>query len=68
MDPWFDVQKCEKFTAGKKKSIFFDQKLQIYLSIGLHKGLQATEEAFGPHKRTNSISKHEISHFSYFCG
>jgi hypothetical protein len=52
----------KKFRAEKKIIYFFDQKLQFtYLSLGHHKGRQATEEAFSPQKRTYSTSKHEIS-------
>jgi hypothetical protein len=48
--------------------IFFDQKIEIYLSLSLHKGLQATGEDFSPQKRTSSTSKHEIYElFSIFC-
>jgi hypothetical protein len=49
----------KKFTAGKKKN--FGLKTTIYLSLGLHKDVQATEEAFSSQKRTSSTSKHEIS-------
>jgi hypothetical protein len=45
--------------------MFFSSK--VYLS--LVKDVQATREAFGPQKRTSSISKHEISKlFSIFVG
>jgi hypothetical protein len=48
----FDDKKFKKFTA---------EKIAIYLSLGLCKGVQATRKAFISQKRTFSISKHEIS-------
>jgi hypothetical protein len=39
----------------------FGSKSAIYLSLGLHKGLQVTGEAFSPQKKTSNTSKHEIS-------
>ncbi len=48
---------------------FFGYKTTSYLSLGLHKGLQDTKEAFSSQKRTSSTSNHEISEFFfYFCG
>jgi hypothetical protein len=46
----------KKFTAF----FFLLSKTTIYLSLGLQKDVQATEEAFGPHKSTSSTSKQEI--------
>ena len=54
-------------TKNLKK--FTVKKIAIYLSIGLHKRVQATGEAFSPQKRTSNTSKREISEFfSIFVG
>jgi hypothetical protein len=54
-DPGFlMIKNWQNFTSEKK----FD-----YLSLGFHKGLQATGEAFSPQKKTFSASKHGISIF-----
>jgi hypothetical protein len=50
----------------KKIVSFFDQKMAIYLSLGLPKGrprLQATGEDFSPRKR--AYTKNEIQYFFY---
>jgi hypothetical protein len=64
-DPAFYAEYRSGFTDEKKNLIyfnFFDQKLQFFLPIPRPpKGFQATEEAFGPQKRTSITSKHEIS-------
>jgi hypothetical protein len=39
-------KKLKNFTA--EKNIFLKSKIAIYLSLGLHEGLQATAEAFSP--------------------
>jgi hypothetical protein len=39
----------------------FSLKIAIYLSLGLHKDVQATGEVFTPQKRTSTTSKHEFS-------
>jgi hypothetical protein len=54
-----DDQKLKKFKAEKKFTFFY--QTTIYLSLGIHKERQITEEAFSPQKRTSSTSKHEIS-------
>ncbi len=41
----------------KEKFIFFDQKLQFTSPKASIKDVQATGEAFSPHKRTSGISK-----------
>jgi hypothetical protein len=46
-----------------KKPNFVLLKTTIFLSLGLHKGLQATEEVFSLQKRTSSTSKHEMPYF-----
>ncbi len=58
-----------KITAEKKIKLFLDQKLIIYLSLGLHKerpsyrrGLQLSKEAIQHFKTWTFII------FSYFCG
>ncbi len=59
----FDDQKLKKKNYSWKKSDIFSIKIAIYLSVslGLHKRVKATGEAFSPQKRTSSNSKHEIS-------
>ncbi len=52
-----------------KKPFLYLKKTTNYLSLGLHKGVKATEEAYSPQKRTSSTSKHDISlFFSIFVG
>jgi hypothetical protein len=58
-DPGFWWPKTEKICIWKKW-IFFGSKIAVNLSLGLQRGLQATEEAFSSQKRTYSTSKHEI--------
>jgi hypothetical protein len=53
------TKNLKKLTAEKKIN-FFGSKLQ-YLSLGLHRDVQVTEEAFSPQKRTSSTLKDEIS-------
>jgi hypothetical protein len=48
----------KKFTEKQKK---FGSKMAIYFSLGLHKDVRATGEAFSPQKRTSNTSKREIS-------
>jgi hypothetical protein len=55
------IQHCRLNTDPD--SIFWGSKNTIYLSLGLHTGLQATEEPFSSQKRTSSTSKHENSQF-----
>jgi hypothetical protein len=52
----------KKFTA-EKISMFFYQKLQFTYPQASKKDVQATEEAFGPQKRTSSTSKHKFFYF-----
>jgi hypothetical protein len=49
-----------------KLEIFFSFKNCNLLILGLHKGVQATGEAFSPQKRTSSTSKDEIYCFLFF--
>ncbi len=44
----------------KKNYIFFGSKATIYLSLGLHKESQVTEEAFSYQKRPSNTSKLEL--------
>ncbi len=44
-------------------NIFFWSKIAIYLYLGLHKGVQATIEAFGPQKKHPSLQKMKIINF-----
>jgi hypothetical protein len=50
------TKKIKKFTSGKNW-MFFDKKIAIYLSLGLHKRRTSLGEAFSPQKRTSSTSK-----------
>jgi hypothetical protein len=45
----------KKYTVEKKHN-FFDQKLPIYLSLGLHKG-------FPSYRRSLQPTKEDIQHF-----
>jgi hypothetical protein len=42
---------------------FFEKKIAIYSSLGLHRGVQATGEAFSPQNITSTTSKLEIYYF-----
>ncbi len=59
-DPAFQVSPDDQKMKNKEYGtaeiflIFFLSKIAIYLSLGLHKGHQATEDAFSPQKRTSS--------------
>ncbi len=53
--------KIRKNFQLRKKIKVFESKIAIYLSLGLHKDAQDTEEVFKPQKRTPSTSKHEFS-------
>jgi hypothetical protein len=57
-DPGFDDQKCKKNLLLKKK--VFGSKTTIYLSLGLFKNVQVTEEVLSSQKRASSTSKHEM--------
>jgi hypothetical protein len=55
------MTKNRKNFTGKNNLKNFGSNTTFYLSLGLQKGHQATEEAFSPQKRTSSTSKHEFS-------
>ncbi len=58
-------------TGEKKRTFFyilFWSKIAIYLSLGLHKAVQATGEALSPQKRTYRTSKMKFINFFCFCG
>ncbi len=57
----YNDKNWKEFAAEKKEKKNFGSKIAIYLSLGLHKDAQDTEEAFRPQKRTPSTSKHEFS-------
>jgi hypothetical protein len=40
----------KKFTADKKFNIFFKSKIEIYLSLGLHKGCPSYRRSLQPFK------------------
>jgi hypothetical protein len=50
-----------KKVTAEKEIKFLLSKTTNYLSLGLHKNFQVTEEAFRTKKGTSSTSKHEIS-------
>jgi hypothetical protein len=60
----FDDQQWEKIYSWKNL-IFFLPKIAIYLSLGLHKERQATEEAFSPHPALQTM---RFLNFFYSCG
>jgi hypothetical protein len=55
----FNDQKLKKNNSWKKIK-FFWSKTAIYLSLGLHKYVQVTEEAFSSQKRPPNTSKHDL--------
>jgi hypothetical protein len=56
----FNDQKLKKNDSWKKLNIFFWSKTAIYLSLGLHKVCQVTEEACSSQMRPSNTSKHEF--------
>ncbi len=52
------TKNLKKITAEKKINFFFKSKTAIYLSLGLHKYVQVTEEAYSSQKRPSNTSKH----------
>ncbi len=50
----------KKLQLKKKIKFFFWSKTAIYLSPGLHKYVQVTEEAFSAQKKPSNTSKHEL--------
>jgi hypothetical protein len=59
----FDDQKLEKNTEENFLYFFFDLKLQIYVSLDLHKG-----EVFSPQKRHPALQKWNLLSFSIYVG
>jgi hypothetical protein len=54
------TKKWRKIYSWNLINIFFWSKIEIYLSQGRHKDLQAIGAAFSPQKRTSSASKDEF--------
>ncbi len=65
---WIRIQVLEENSLKKlqllKRFIFFEQKLAIYLSLGLDKWCPSYSRSLKPSKNI----QHEISNFFYFCG
>jgi hypothetical protein len=57
----FDDQKMEKKITAEKNYLFYDKKIAIYLTLGLHKGRP---------RYMRSLSKENIEHLNFLhcCG
>jgi hypothetical protein len=62
------TKKLKKFTASKKLHYFGIKNYTIYLSLGLHKEFQATEEAFSLKREHRAVQNIKFSFFSTFLG
>jgi hypothetical protein len=60
------TKKWEKFTAEKKLNFFFIKLQFTYLSLGLYKDVQFTEEAFSSQKKRKHPALQNMKFLQFF--